>query len=40
MAAEGDYYSMRVAHVNALYDAQQVVAIIWSQGRGVVTPLR
>lgn len=40
MAAEGDYYSMRVAHVNALFDAQQVVAIIWSQGRGVVTPLR
>ncbi len=40
MAAEGDYYSMRVAHVNALYDAQQVVAIMWSQGRGVVTPLR
>ncbi|UXH76860.1 TolC family protein [Roseateles amylovorans] len=40
MAAEGDYYSMRIAHVNALYDAQQVVAIIWSQGRGVVTPLR
>lgn len=40
MAAEGDYYNMRVSHVNALYDAQQVVAIIWSQGRGVVTPLR
>ncbi|OWQ93083.1 hypothetical protein CDN99_00830 [Roseateles aquatilis] len=40
MAAEGDYYSMRISHVNALYDAQQVVAIIWSQGRGVVTPLR
>jgi outer membrane protein TolC len=40
MAAEGDYYSNRIAHVNALYDAQQVVAIIWSQGRGVVTPLR
>jgi outer membrane protein TolC len=40
MAAEGDYYSMRVAHVNALYDAQQVVAIMWSLGRGVMTPLR
>ncbi|RQO58761.1 hypothetical protein DBR47_13920 [Paucibacter sp. KBW04] len=40
MAAEGDYYSMRIAHVNAIYDAQQVVAIMWSQGRGVMTPLR
>jgi outer membrane protein, adhesin transport system len=40
MAAEGDYYSMRVAHVNAMFDAQQVVALIWSMGRGVSTPLR
>jgi len=40
MAAEGDYYSMRIAHVNALFDAEQVVAIMWSQGRGVLTPLR
>jgi outer membrane protein TolC len=40
MAAEGDYYSMRVAHVNAMYDAQQIVAMIWSMGRGVSTPLR
>lgn len=40
MAAEGDYYSMRVAHVNALFDAEQVVAIMWSLGRGVLTPLR
>jgi len=40
MAAEGDYYSMRIAHVNAIFDAEQVVAIIWSQGRGVLTPLR
>ena len=40
MAAEGDYYSMRVAHVNAMFDAQQVVALIWSMGRGVATPLR
>jgi hypothetical protein len=39
MAAEG-YYSMRVAHVNAMFDAQQVVALIWSMGRGVATPLR
>ncbi|MCV2371197.1 TolC family protein [Roseateles oligotrophus] len=40
MAAEGDYYSMRVAHVNALFDAQQLVALMWSMGRGVLTPLR
>lgn len=40
MAAEGDYYGMRVAHVNAMFDAQQVVALIWSMGRGVATPLR
>jgi outer membrane protein TolC len=40
MAAESDYYSMRVAHVNALFDAEQVVAMIWSQGRGVMVPLR
>lgn len=40
MAAEGDYYSMRVAHVNAMFDAQQIVALIWSMGRGVSTPLR
>lgn len=40
MAAEGDYYSMRVSHVNAMFDAQQIVALIWSMGRGVVTPLR
>lgn len=40
MAAEGDYYSMRVAHVNAMFDAQQIVALIWSMGRGVSAPLR
>ena len=40
MAAEGDYYSMRVAHVNAMFDTQQVVALIWSMGRGVAAPLR
>lgn len=40
MAAESDYYSMRVSHVNAMFDAQQVVALIWSMGRGVSAPLR
>ncbi|KAK6023890.1 outer membrane efflux protein [Ostertagia ostertagi] len=40
MGAESDYYSMRIAHVNAMYDAQQIIAMIWSMGQGVVTPLR
>ena len=40
MGAEGDYYTNRVAHVNALFDAQQVVALMWSMGRGVAVPLR
>ena len=40
MSAESDYYATRVAHVNTLYDAQQVIAMMWSMGRGVVTPLR
>uniref|UniRef100_UPI001E2ACEA3 TolC family protein n=1 Tax=Pelomonas sp. KK5 TaxID=1855730 RepID=UPI001E2ACEA3 len=40
MAAEGDYYSMRISHVNALFDTEQLVALMWSMGRGVTTPLR
>ncbi|MEO6280706.1 TolC family protein [Roseateles sp.] len=40
MGAESDYYSMRIAHVNALFDAQQINAMMWSMGRGVTTPLR
>ena len=40
MGAESDYYTNRVAHVNALFDAQQVVALMWSMGRGVAVPLR
>ena len=40
MGAEGDYYSMRIAHVNALFDTEQLVALIWSMGRGVTAPLR
>ena len=40
MGAESDYYSLRIAHVNALFDAQQVVALMWSMGRGVGIPLR
>ncbi|MBV8604162.1 MAG: TolC family protein [Pelomonas sp.] len=40
MSAEGDYYNMRIAQVNSLFDAEQVVAMMWSQGRGVMAPLR
>lgn len=40
MGAESDYYSLRVAHVNALFDGQQAVALLWSMGRGVLTPLQ
>lgn len=40
MASESDYYSMRISHVNAMFDTQQIVALIWSMGRGVATPLR
>lgn len=40
MGAEADYYTMRVAHVNAIFDGQQAVALLWSLGRGVMTPLR
>ncbi len=40
MSAEGDYYAMRVAHVNTLFDAEQVIALMWSLGRGVMVPLR
>ena len=40
MGAESDYYSLRIAHVNALFDAQQLVAMMWSSGRGVGVALR
>lgn len=40
MGSESDYFSLRVAHVNALFDGQQAVAMMWSMGRGVMTPLR
>lgn len=36
MGAEADYYALRVAHINALYDAQQAVAVMGSMGRGVI----
>jgi adhesin transport system outer membrane protein len=40
MGSEADYFSLRVAHVNALFDGQQAVAMMWSMGRGVLTPIR
>ncbi len=40
MAAEGDHYNLRVAHVNALHDGQQLNAILLSLGRGVSEWLR
>jgi outer membrane protein, adhesin transport system len=40
MGAEADYYSLRVAHINAIYDAQQAVAVMGSMGRGVVSLLK
>lgn len=40
MGAEGDHHTNRVAHVNARFDAQQVVALMWSMGRGVAVVLQ
>lgn len=39
MGAEGDHYNLRVAYVNALYDAQQSNALLWSLGQGVLSQL-
>lgn len=35
MAAESEFYGLRVAHVNALHDGQQLNALLLSLGRGV-----
>ena len=40
MGAESDYFGLRVAQINALYDAQQAVALMGSMGRGVLALLR
>ncbi|MBT9492569.1 MAG: TolC family protein [Paucibacter sp.] len=40
MGTEADYFSQRIAQVNALYDGQQAVALLWSMGKGVMEPLR
>jgi outer membrane protein, adhesin transport system len=40
MGAEGDHYSLRIAHVDALHDGQQMNAILLSLGPGVSSWLR
>lgn len=35
MSAESEHYGLRAAHVNALIDAQQANALLWSLGRGL-----
>ncbi len=40
MGAEAEHYNLRVAHVNALHDGQQLNAILLSLGRGVGEWLR
>ena len=40
MGTEADYFGQRIAQVNALYDGQQAVALLWSMGKGVMEPLR
>lgn len=35
MAAESEHYGLRIAHVNALHDGQQLNALLLSLGRGV-----
>jgi len=40
MSAESDHYSLRIAYVNALHDAQQSTALLWSLGLGVAARLQ
>lgn len=40
MGAESDYYSLRVAHISTLFEAQQAILNMWSLGPGVVAALR
>ena len=35
MAAEGDHYNLRVSYINALYDALQANAMLYSLGTGL-----
>lgn len=40
MSSESEHYNLRVSYVNALYDAQQSNALLWSLGTGVVSRLK
>ena len=40
MAADSDHFGLRIAHVNALHDGQQVNAMLLSLGRGLLVWLR
>jgi outer membrane protein, adhesin transport system len=40
MGTESDYYSLRVAHISTLFEAQQAVAVLWSLGPGMQSALR
>lgn len=40
MGAESDYYSLRVAHISTLFEAQQAILNMWSLGPGVLAALR
>lgn len=40
MGAESDYYSLRVAQLSTLFEAQQSLAMLWSMGPGVMSALR
>lgn len=40
MSAEGEHYNLRVQYVNALHDAQQLNALVWSLSRGLGEWLR
>lgn len=40
MGAESDYYSLRVAQLSTLFEAQQSLTMLWSLGPGVMAALR
>jgi outer membrane protein, adhesin transport system len=40
MGSESEHYALRVSYVNALYDAQQGTAMLWSLGPGILAYLK
>lgn len=40
MGAESDYYSLRVAQLSTLFEAQQALTMLWSLGPGVMAALQ